>query len=694
MSKINGYILAISIVLLILLNGSVSAYAAPPYPTYTYDNALEAAPSPAGYLPHDVLIGADFGIEAFNAPQDICIAPDGEIYIADTGNNRIIVLNSQLKLQKIIKGFINLGKQDNFKLPEGVYVNDEEIYVADTQNGRIIILDKKGNLIKIIGKPVSDIIPSDFAYKPQKVVADKAGRIYVVASGVVEGILQFTPDGQFNRFFGSNRVKANPVELLWRRILTREQVAQRELFVPIEYSNLYIDHDGFLYTSTRNATEDQIKRLNAAGDNIIRHSERLGNRYGDILPTNEPFQFLDISVDTDGNIFALENSSGRIYIYSALGDMLFVIGGRGEQKGLFANPVALEQKNGKIFVVDGSKNSLTILKITDFGNDVLKANSYYMQGRYEDALQPWQKVLKRNANYDLAYVGLGNAYLKEEKYAQAMDVFKLARYRKGYSEALKEYRTQVLRENFSFIMTLLCFIIAGLYVLNKVLHRHGVYLSKSIREYMGKDGTMNTVLYALYVIIHPFDGFWDLKHYKKKAGTASVIILTLAVIIFMLRMALTSFLFNSTVPEEMNILTQITVILLPLTAWVVINWSISTLMDGEATMKHIWISSCYALTPLILLYSFQIILSNFITIEEGTFYYFIDAVAIIWTLALTIIGNMTVQDYTMGKTVTVSCFSVFGILAVIFLGMVFFSALQQLIKFITTLYLEIKYMVL
>jgi tetratricopeptide (TPR) repeat protein len=467
-------ILALTVILLFM--SSQVVLAGPSFHSYNYDSVLRPVPSPAGYAAENVLGAADLGLTGLSNPSDLFYTKKGEIFLVDTGNHRLIVLDRGLKVKRIIDKFTNKGKEDRFNEPHGVFVTEEDrIYVADTQNGRIVILNQDGSLKGILGEPESDVLPPSFEYKPQKLIVDKGGRIFVVAESMVEGLIQLNSDGVFNKFFGGNRVRVNPAELILRKFLTKEQREKRILFVPVEYVNLTMDSQGFIYTSTKNQRDDQIKRLNASGINIIRHEGFTWNRYGDLLYTPIAPQFVDLSVDEYNNVLALDNGTGRIYQYNVLGDLLFVFGGFGENKGLFKNPAALEQIDGKVYVLDQTKGTVTVFAPTDFGKSVLSANNCYVDGKYEEALQPWREVLKRNANYDLAYVGIGNAYLKQEKYKEAMEYFRLAYYRSGYSKALKEYRSEVLREHFSLLMVILFIVILLLVVTRK--QRKALYAS-------------------------------------------------------------------------------------------------------------------------------------------------------------------------------------------------------------------------
>ena len=471
-------ILSWMIVLFIFILSNQISYAAIPYYNYSYDFTGNPVPGPAGYIPERVVKGQDMGCGALKNPMDLFVAHDGRIFIADTGNNRIIILNKYFKFIREISVFSNNGKEDSLKSPQGVYCTESgDVYVADTDNARVVVFDEYYNFKRIIGKPEAEVIPKNIVYRPQKIAVDRMGKIYVVAENMLEGIVEFSAGGEFNRFFGATPATNNPIERFWRMFYTREQKKKAVLFLPTEYTNLTIDEYGFVYATIKNKRFDQIKRLNSAGKNIIRHDGFFADAFGERVSNRVSPQFVDISVSSNGNYYILDNFSGRIYEYNASGDMLFIFGGIGDQVGLFINPIAVEQWEDKIFVLDESRGEITIFSTTDFGKYVAKANNLYMDGKYIDALEPWQKVLRMNANYRLAYIGIGNAYYKLENYKEAMKYFELSGYRRGYSKAFKEYRTEVLRDNFSWFVSAIILLIIGFKLLFKAFKKFAVSLN-------------------------------------------------------------------------------------------------------------------------------------------------------------------------------------------------------------------------
>lgn len=203
---------------------------------------------------------------------------------------------------------------------------------------------------------------------------------------------------------------------------------------------------------------------------------------------------------------------------------------------------------------------------------------------------------------------------------------------------------------------------------------------------------IKTVGYAFYILFHPIDGFWELKNHKEKTFGAANLILVLLCVMNALSIQITSFHYGILDRDSNNILFNVSSFVLPLLAWTVLNWALSTLLDGKATMRQIWVQSVYSLTPLLLSMPLLILMSYLMTREEAAFYYLIQSVAVLWSAFLFLFGNMTIQDYSMSKTVVMALFTFAGIAATIFIGIILFSTFQQLISFITTVITEIRYM--
>lgn len=491
-------ILTITIACLLLLSSTV-VFAAPPYNSYTYNYWGEPVPAPQAYLPSKIIDGKTLGVGHFNNPSDFFVDDNNNVYILDSGNNRIVITDENWNVKKVISEFRHDGKEDTFANPQGIFVTkDGHIYVADTDNGRLVELDSNGQFVREIGPPQSDIIPADLIYRPTKLVLDSALRIYVLAQNMNQGILELDKDGIFRGFVGASRVSVNPIDYFWKLISTREQRARMELFIPTEYNNIYIDQDGFIYVTTSALSEWDIigavnsrsqddrvapvRRLNLTGTDVLR---RLGFHppVGDVaIPQlgtiRGPSMLVDVNVDDSGMYSVLDRKRGRIFTYDNDGNLLFIFGSLGNQDGTFKSPVALENLNGEILVLDSKLNNINVFTITEYGALVRDAVHLHYIGKYNESAEKWKQVLKYNSNSDLAYIGLGKALLRQDRFEEAMKNFKLGNKRDYYSKAFQYYRKEVVGEKFGTIMTCIFLLIAAIVVIRRVR-------GKSVKEEVG-----------------------------------------------------------------------------------------------------------------------------------------------------------------------------------------------------------------
>jgi len=457
--------------LLLLLSPPGPSLAAAPYEGYIYSYWTEATPSPEAYLPARLISGRTLGIGDWNNPQDLYVTRDGHIYVLDSGNSRIVVLDSGWNVVRQITGFTKGGAEERFNLPEGLFVTEQgHLYVADTENRRLVELDEHGRFVREIGAPESEVLKDGFQYFPRKVAVDRAGRIFVVARGVYEGIIELDPDGEFMGFMGTNRVTVDPWEYMWKRLATRAQREQLVRFIPTEFNNLDLDPDGFLYaTNQEKNTPRPIQKLNPSGNDVLRR-EGYGPPRGDLqFAYRGEFSGSSLLIDVDVNDYGvysvLDSNRGRIFTYNEDGSLLYVFGKIGKQFGTFKSPVALDRVGENIAVLDRDMGQITLFQPTRFGELVNEANRLYSIGQHDASAEVWKEVLKYDANYEMAYVGVGKALLREGKNKEALGYLKLGYDRKYYSKAFERYRKEVLREHFGAIMTGLVALAVGWAVL-------------------------------------------------------------------------------------------------------------------------------------------------------------------------------------------------------------------------------------
>lgn len=424
--------------------------------SYTYskiNGGTTVVSSPDTYLPHYVVDSKSLGTELLN-PSHIA-SYNTNLYIVNTGKNNIIITDEKFAVIKILSSFVNNGVEDTFASPQGLFVDGNgNIYIADTENHRIVILDKDYNLIKIIETPKSDVLASDFVFKPQKIVVDSSNRIFVVADGVYEGIMQFYGDGEFIGFVGSIPVTASPIEILWKKILSKEQTSKLSQFVPVSYTNIFLDSEEFMYTVSLSTTlSEPIRRLNPGGaDVLIRNSLAGTDVAGDQI--GKESQFVAICADESNVYYAADSVRNRIFIYDEDGNLLCVMGGSYTgQIGTYKYISSMLLFGEDLLVMDSQTSMITALYPTEYMKAVKQGLKTYRTGYYDESFECWKEALKYNSNFDLAYSKIGMIEIRKKNYKKAMENFKLANDQKNYSKAYVKYRSEWYTANLSYVIT-------------------------------------------------------------------------------------------------------------------------------------------------------------------------------------------------------------------------------------------------
>ncbi|MBQ6383320.1 MAG: hypothetical protein IJJ42_06975 [Clostridia bacterium] len=369
-----------------------------------------------------------------------------------------------------------------FTAPYDVNVDPEgNIYVADTNGKRILKMDAECNVLLEFTKPIDATFDQTLDFLPKKIVIDVAGRVYALCQNANKGLVKYEADGTFSGFIGANAVTVSMGEYIWKRYFqTKEQRAASAAFVPTEYENIYIDEEGFIYAT--NTVFDEydllydnakpIRRLNSLGNDILIKNDRyppIGDQYWVEQSTqNGPSKFTDITVMGNDIYVALDRTRGRLFAYDSQGVLLWAFGTKGNADGAFNSAVSVEHMGYDLFVLDQLKNSITVFTPTEYGRLIYDANETYMNGEYEKSAEIWGDVMRMNANYPLAYRGIGRAILREEDYEGAMNYFKMAHDRENYGRAFKLYRKVWIEQNILWIVVVLAVLLIVPLVIGRI----------------------------------------------------------------------------------------------------------------------------------------------------------------------------------------------------------------------------------
>lgn len=687
------------IVLCLLLIPSALNVAADGFYTYGYTQDGKPVEAPAATQASFTITGISAGTTDFNTAQDLFIADDGKIYIADTGNNRIVILNSNGTFLREISGFTDPadGATGSFNGPAGVFVaKNRDLYICDSGNSRIIHLDSGDAFIQSIVFESSAAMPQGFIFKPVKVAVDDAGRMFVVSEGFNNGLLEFTAEGKYIQYMGAAKVTLTPSQLFWRSISTKAQRAKTSSSVSTEYSNVEIDDQGFLLVTTsayeywqyQAGNIQSIRRLNAKGNDVL---IRLGDPSGDIdypdakysrASYKGPSTMVDICTMPYQNYAALDQNRGRVFVYNSDGELMYEFGGPGDFNGGLKVPTALAYHDERFFVIDSSKNQINVYTLTGYGqllNNVSKARADI---DYEAEEKLWNQIVMENANCELAMRGLGTAAYRKQEMETAMTYFKLANDREDYSKAFVFVRREWIENNAVLLLSISAVCILAI-----------LALRRGWRRLVAKSGTLSyasCVNFSGYTVFHPIRGFWELKREHRGSLPAALTFLAATCVVKILSALATGFLFNERNLNSYNLLVDVLLIIGAMLLWCISQWCVTVLMNGAGKFKDIFIASCYALTPYIWLTLLATAVSRVLSMDEGEFHTVLVAIGIVYMIFLLIMSVMSTHDFSMRKTLLVVLITLIVILLIVFIAMLLIALSQQMVAFVKDLSNEIS----
>lgn len=198
----------------------------------------------------------------------------------------------------------------------------------------------------------------------------------------------------------------------------------------------------------------------------------------------------------------------------------------------------------------------------------------------------------------------------------------------------------------------------------------------------------DTLRYSLHCCVRPFDGFWDLTHEKRGSMAAANTIVVLVLLTNLIKLGYTSFLFGPVNWDEVNMILTIAQFLAPFIIYCVANWCLTTLFDGKGKLSDIWMGTAYAMTPYVIIQIPLVIMSNFVTEEEGAFYEYFGYFSLIWCAMLVVASVMMIHDFLLGKAFMALVFSAVGMLIIVFILVLFFSLISDGFSYFYSIYKE------
>ena len=672
-----------------------------PYKTYTFWEGYSqktAVPVKAVYKPVKAFSGANLSCGNFVNVQQVF--SDGTyLYVVDSGNSRIVIFDTNYSLVKTIEHFEYNGELLSLSGVRGIYVFGDEMYIADTDNSRVLCC-KNNEVFNVITKPDSTAIPKDFLFSPTRVIKDNNGYLYVLCDGSYYGLMVFSDTYEFCGFYGANTVTSSVFGAIKNFVTSIfETEAKHNASIqalPYQIIDVCIDKNGFLCT-VNNEEEGQIRRFGSDGSNILVYNEQFDSGNADSFNFGDfPVSYIDttskysavitqnfnaVTVDSDGYIYGVDSTQGRIYMYDMQCKLLNVFGGGvsdGDQVGTFVTANSITCFGDDLLVSDFVTGRITVFRTTEYGKTLKKANLLTNAGKYSQAKEYWTTINKQDKNCQLAYKGLAKAELENENYEQAMHYAKTGLDRVTYADAFKHVRNSFISRNFWWIslciVVLISLIVAFLIV------------SKNKNIVFVKQEKIKT---ALGTIIHPINTFSDIKFKNKGSVLIATIILFLFYATTVISKLKSGFMYVIVNTDSFNALFTLFGTVGVLLLWVLVNWVVCMLADGKGTLKDVYCASCYCLIPKIIYSILFLLLSHFTIATSNSAFTILANVFNIILVVLLLLSMTVIQDYSFFKAIGMAVVTVIGMAIGTFIIFVILTLGQDFISFIVGLVKEV-----
>lgn len=636
MNKTAKRALLLLLALAVVLPGLISTASADMATTYTYtfDEYYNYVRTQDAYLPQQTV--TELGL---SNPSDIFIDKYDRIFIADSGNRRVLVYD-------IATGRVQHELDyPEFSAPAGVFATESgKIYIADPGAKAVFMFDESFELLHKYVKPQSPMF-MDTNYEPKKVAADEGGNLYIISEGVYNGIIQLSAAGEFLGYFAVNDANLTLSQRIQRLLFTRAQLANLVDANPTVFTNVFVDGEGIVYSATSGLHRNGMKKHSTNGANMFKETVYSYDTLTDIYADNRGF------------IYTCSNE-GYIDVYSKAGEIIFEFGSFMTQEdivGLFTRlpSIAVDSKGG-LWALDGVKGYLQSFEPTEYASMVYGAMDLYEKGYYEEALALWNEVLKLNQMSTLAHDGAGKAYLRAEEYDKALEHFKVANDKEYFSEAFWEVRNGWLQRNLGGILLAVLALWVVLRIIGAIDDRRGGKLAdarEGLKERFVSLPVIRDLCFAAKTCRHPQDCYYDMSHERSVPLFSVSLIYILFFAVFMLYQTGKGFIYQLYDVQDMDIGFIVLGFWAIVGLFIFCNYLVTSINDGNGTLKQIFMIPAYGLTPAIAALIAVTVLSYGLTQNEAFILTLILLVGVAWSVVTIFIGLQTVHQYTFKETV-------------------------------------------
>lgn len=266
-------------------------------------------------------------------PRGVAVGADGSVYVADTGNSRIVRFNNEGEVLASWGSRSPSGQNSpapgTFTEPWGVAVDSQgNVFVADTWNHRVQKFDAVGQFLLAWGRPGQTEDGPDRLWGPRGLVVSPEGQVYVTDTGN-KRVVVFDSNGRFLFAFGAE--------------------GEGRLDEPV---GIALDSSGQIYVA--DTWNLRVAVFSAQGE--FRRSWPVQG-WSSFSLDNKPY----LGLDASGRVYVTDPEGYRVIVFSSGGEPLAEFGQFGLEENAFGLPAGLAVRpDNRLWVVDAGNNRLAV----------------------------------------------------------------------------------------------------------------------------------------------------------------------------------------------------------------------------------------------------------------------------------------------------------------------------------------------
>lgn len=196
--------------------------------------------------------------------------------------------------------------------------------------------------------------------------------------------------------------------------------------------------------------------------------------------------------------------------------------------------------------------------------------------------------------------------------------------------------------------------------------------------------TKDKLKYWGYSLVHPFDGFFEIRFRNHGSAFLATLLLIAYAVLNCLKFQYTGFPMNMNNIEEMDALSLFISVVSVVALFTVSNWTVTTLFNGKGKMKDIFIVVCYSLTVPIIGDAIVTFASNFVTLDEVMILTSVQMLCYAYFAFLVVAGLTTIHEYGFGGSIMSIVMSIVAAAIILFIGILVFTMLERMVSFFSS----------